>query len=81
MENRTHRGQRSRESREFRKTRSYCYHNSKYDPRLQEQVFVGTPAEVKAFVLVEVQGAYAADIPDAPQGLVLADNHCTGAFQ
>ncbi len=79
---RTHRGQRSVESREFRKARSYCFENSWYDPKLQERVFVGSPEGVVAAVnLAFGVSAVPEEIPDTPKGLVLADNRCRGAFQ
>ncbi len=82
MKTRNHRGQRSHESREFRKARSYCFEHSWYDAKLQERIFTGTEDELKAFVNIALECREDPEnIPDAPQGLVLADNHCTGAFQ
>ena len=77
----TYRGHRSAESLEFRKTRQFCFQHSKYDPKLQERIFVGYQEETVAFVKIAVPNACVADLPDTPQGLVLADNRCTGAFQ
>ena len=69
-------------SREFRKARSYCYQNSKYDPKKQERVYVGTEDQTVAFVNIALGVSAVPElIPDTPQGLVLADNRCTGAFQ
>ena len=76
-----HRGKRSVESIEFRKARQFCFGHSKFDPKLQERTFIGTPEAVKAFVEAAVADVYLADIPDVVQGLVLADNRCRGAFQ
>jgi len=76
-----HRGQRSEESIEFRKARQFCFGNSKFDSKLQERTFIGTPEAVKTFVEASVADPYLADIPDVEQGLVLADNRCRGAFQ
>ncbi len=76
-----HRGRRSVESLEYRKARAFCFRNSKYDPKLQERVFVGTAEEAVNFVRIAVSDPIEALIPDTPQGLVLADNRCTGAFQ
>jgi hypothetical protein len=76
-----HRGQRSQDSIEFRKARQYCFRASKFDPKLQERIFIGTPEAVEAFVEMAVPNVFLADIPDTPRGLVLADNRCTGAFQ
>jgi hypothetical protein len=68
-------------SLELRKTRQFCFENSKYDPKLQERIFLKTPEAAVAFVEIAVTNAAEEEIPDCPQGLVLADNHCTGAFQ
>ena len=76
-----HRGQRSEESIEFKKARQFCFGHSKFDSKLQERTFIGTPEAVKAFVEAAVADPYFADIPDVVQGLVLADNRCRGAFQ
>jgi hypothetical protein len=50
-----HRGQRSEESIEFRKTRQFCFGHSKFDSKLQELTFIGTPEAVKAFVEAAVE--------------------------
>lgn len=76
-----HRGQRSIESLEYRKARQYCFSNSKFDPELQERIFTKTPDKVTAFVEIAVPWVDEEEIPECPQGLVLSDNHCTGAFQ
>jgi hypothetical protein len=78
---RIHRGHRSAESLEFRRARQFCFKQAKFDPKLQESIFVGDPEDLKIFVEVTVENACLAKIPDAPRGLVLSDNHCTGAFQ
>jgi hypothetical protein len=77
----THRGHRSVQRLEFRKAKQFCFQHSKYDPKLQENVFLGYPEQTVAFVKIAVENADLADVPDTPQGLVLADNHCRGAFQ
>ena len=77
----THRGHRSAESIEFRRALQFCFHFSKFDSKFQERVFVGEPNDLKIYVEATVEDAYLADIPDTPQGLVLADNRCRGAFQ
>jgi len=76
-----HRGKRSFESLEYRKARAFCFRKSKYDPKRQERIFTGTPKETIDFVLIAVEYPVEARIPETPQGLVLADNRCTGAFQ
>ena len=76
-----HRGRRSFESLEYRKARAFCFRKSKYDSKRQERIFVATPAEVVDFVRIAVKNPWEEEIPDTPQGLVLADNRCTGAFQ
>jgi hypothetical protein len=68
------------ESREFRNARFFCFCNSKFDPEKQESIFVGKPEDLKVFVDATVPDAYAADIPDCPEGLVLTNNHGEGAF-
>ncbi len=75
-----HRGQRSEESTEFRKARQFCFRHSKFDSKLQEKIFIGTPEAVKAFVEAVVADPYLADIPDVTRGIVLADNRCRGLF-
>jgi hypothetical protein len=77
----THRGHRSAERLEFRKARQFCFQHSKYDPKIQENVFIGYPEQTVAFVKIAVSNADLFAVPETPQGLVLADNHCTGAFQ
>jgi hypothetical protein len=77
----THRGHRSAESMEFRKAKFFCFHNSTYDPECQERIFDGTPEDLRFFIQTVSPNAYAADIPDCPRGLILADNRCQGAFQ
>jgi hypothetical protein len=76
-----HRGYRSAESIEYRKSRFFCYKNSKFDPKLQERVFEGTPSELQLFVEAVVPDVCGENIPECPQGLVLADNRSRGAFQ
>jgi hypothetical protein len=76
MAYRGHRGRRGKESLEQRKARQFCFENSKYDPKLQERIFIKTPIETACFL-----GAAAVEVPDTPQGLVLTDIHGTGAFQ
>ena len=76
-----HRGYRSAESIEYRKARLFCYKNSKFDPKHQERVFTGDPDDLRLFVELMVADVIVEDIPDCPTGLVLADNHCQGAFQ
>jgi hypothetical protein len=76
-----HRGQRSQESIEYRKAKFFCFKNSKFDPKRQERIFTGNAEDLHLFVEAVVVNAYMKDIPDCPRGLVLADNHCTGAFQ
>jgi hypothetical protein len=76
-----HRGYRSSKSMEFRKARQFCFQHSKFDSKLQERIFVGTPQGAIAFIRIAVPNADLADVPDTPQGLVLADNRCRGAFQ
>jgi hypothetical protein len=66
---------------EFRKAKKFCFQHSKFDAKRQERVFAGTPKDVAAFVKIAVPDAHLADLPDTPQGLVLADNRCRGAFQ
>jgi hypothetical protein len=77
----THRGHRSKESLEFRNARFFCFHNCKFDPKKQETLFTGSPENLKVFIESTIPNAFAADIPDCPRGLVLSDNHGTGAFQ
>jgi hypothetical protein len=74
MANRTHRGHRSGDSLELRKARQFCFSNSKYDPKVQERIFLKTPEETACFVKIAVTDAFEEEIPDCPQGLVLADN-------
>jgi hypothetical protein len=64
------------ESLEFRNARFFCFQNSKFDPEKKESVF----EDLKVFVDATVPDAYAADIPDCPEGLVLTNNHGEGAF-
>jgi len=75
MANRTHRGRRSIDSLGQRKARRFCFENSKYDPRLQERVFIKTPSDTAVFL------GNPTVLPDTPQGLVLTDNHGAGAYQ
>ncbi len=82
MSNRTHRGKRSYESKEFRKARSYCFENSWYDPTFQERIFIGESADVVAAVNLSLGFETMPEhIPDVPQGLVLTDNRGRGVFQ
>ena len=77
-----HRKKQSADSLEFKKARSYCFDHSKFDARLQERIFVGRPEDVVAAVNISIGvQTIPEEIPDTPQGLVLADNRCTGAFQ
>jgi hypothetical protein len=76
-----HRGRRSAESIEFRRARFFCFRNSKFDPKVQEKNFVGDSEDLKVFIESTIEDPSLADVPDAPRGLVLSDNHCTGAFQ
>ncbi len=76
-----HRGKRSVESLEYRKARAFCFRNSNYDTKRQERVFTATPQETILFIRIAVRNPVEDFIPDTPQGLVLADNRCTGAFQ
>ena len=62
-------------------TRQYCFDHGKFDPKLQENIFLGSPENLRAFVEVAVPDAYLADLPDLPRGIVLADNRGSGAFQ
>ena len=80
MAYRTHRGHRSYEAIELRKARQFCFANSKYDIKLQECIFTKTPEDVEHFVHIAVVDPFDMEIPDCPQGLVLADNHCRGFF-
>jgi hypothetical protein len=76
-----HRGKRSVESLEFRLARSFCFWNSKFDPKRRENVFLGTQEAATAFVCNYAGSTvFKADIPDTPRGLVLADNRCGGFF-
>ena len=77
----THNGQRSDEVMEFRKARQFCFQHSKFDAKLQERLFAGHPEQTVAFVKIAVENACVDEIPDTPQGLVLSDNRCRGAFQ
>jgi hypothetical protein len=76
-----HHGNRSAESIEFRKARFFCYKNSKFDPKLQERVFEGSEADMRFFVKAVYSEVCVDNIPECPQGLVLADNRLRGAFQ
>jgi len=76
-----HHGHRSAESIEFRKARFFCYRNSKFDPKLQERVFEGSEADMRFFVEAVYPEVCVENIPECPQGLVLADNRLRGAFQ
>jgi hypothetical protein len=69
------------ESMEFRKARQFCFEHSKFDSKLGERVFVGYPEQAVAFVKIAVPEAYLADVPETPQGVVLADNRGRGMFQ
>ncbi len=72
----------STNSLEFKKARSYCYARSKFDPKLQEKIFIGSPEEIVDFVNIALGPNVLPEmIPDLPQGLVLDDNRCRGAFQ
>jgi hypothetical protein len=76
-----HRGHRSAESIEYREAKFFCFKSSKFDPKLQERIFTGDPEDLRMFVESVVVDVFSEDIPDCPTGLVLADNHCQGAFQ
>jgi hypothetical protein len=69
------------DSLEFEKAKQFCFRNSKFDPKRQERIFIKTPEDAVCFVKIAVADAFVEEIPECPQGLVLADNHCTGAFQ
>ena len=77
----THRGHRSSESMEFRSARQFCFRHCKYDRVSRERVFVGYPEQTLAFVEVSVENPCLSDVPDTPQGLVLADSRGGGAFE
>jgi hypothetical protein len=77
-----HRKKPAEDSPEFKKARSYCFGNSKYDPKLQARIFVKTFEDLVANVNISLGVCTDPElIPEVPQGLVLADNRCTGAFQ
>jgi hypothetical protein len=57
--------------------KQYCFDFGKFDSKLQDNIFVGSPEDLKVFVEVGVPDAYLADLPDLPQGIVLADNRGT----
>ena len=77
-----HQKRRPADSLEFRKARSYCSANSKFDPTLQERIFMGDAEDVVTAVNLALGvETVPEEIPDIPRGLVLADNSCTGAFQ
>jgi len=79
---RTHRGHRNQETLEYKKARSYCFLNGFFEPREKETIFIGKPEAVMNYVKVALgNNMNEADIPDAPQGLVLSDTRGTGAFQ
>jgi hypothetical protein len=59
----------------------FCFRNSKFDPIRQERVFTGNAEDLRLFIEAVVVDTFAADIPDCPTGLVLAENHLQGAFQ
>jgi hypothetical protein len=69
------------DSLEFKKAKTFCFRNSKYDHKRQERIFTATPEDVVNFVHIAVEDPIEEWIPETPQGLVLADNRCTGAFQ
>ena len=68
------------ESMEFRNARFFCFCNSKFDSEKQESIFVGRPEDLKIFIDSTVPDAYAADIPDCPEGLVLTSGKGDGMF-
>jgi hypothetical protein len=76
-----HRGHRSAESIEYRKTKFFCFKNSKFEPERQERIFTGKAEDLHLFIEAVVFDPQMDDIPDCPTGLVLCDNHCEGAFQ
>jgi hypothetical protein len=76
-----HRGQRSAESREFRKARQYCFEHCMFDGEQNEFVFLGEPEKVVAFVKIAVKNAYLPEVPETPHSLILADSRGRGAFQ
>ncbi len=77
-----HRKKRVADSPELRVARRYCFENSVCDPKVGECVFVGDPDGVVAMVNIALGVAAVPErIPDTPQGLVLTDRRCRGAFQ
>ena len=79
----THRGQRSRFSKEERAAKDYCLAHSFFDSKKNELIYLEHEEEVVAAVNKEFEKelVIAEFIPETPQGLVLQDNHGTGAFQ
>ena len=79
----THRGQRSRESKEFREAKRWCLANSFYDSKKNEKIYLGTEDDTVADVndVLKEDMRFPEFIPDTPQGLILEDNYGTGAFQ
>jgi hypothetical protein len=76
-----HRGRRNAERDASRTARQYCFNHGKVDSELQEILFTGKPEDVLTFVETVVPEACLVDPENFPQGLVLVDNHGTGAFQ
>jgi hypothetical protein len=75
-----HRGKRSAESIEYRKTMFYCFKNSEFDRDMQERILDADEADVRFFVSLFVPDVSEIDVPSCPQGLVLTDNRARGAF-
>ena len=75
-----HRGKRSAESIEYRKSMFFCFRNSEFDRKLQERILEADEEDVRFFVSLFVADVSEADVPSCPQGLVLADNRARGAF-
>jgi len=68
----THRGQRSRESREIHAARKYCIENSRYDLLKKESTYLGTQDECEKAVLTAVRDIREDILPETPQGMVIS---------
>jgi len=79
----THRGQRSRFSKEERAAKDYCLAHSFFDSKKNELIYLEHEEEVVAAVNKEFDKELVIPefIPETPQGLVLQDNYGNGAFQ
>ncbi len=79
----THRGQRSRFSKEERAAKDYCLAHSFFDSKKNESIYLEHEEEVVAAVnkAFEKELEVPEFIPETPQGLVLRDTYGTGAFQ